>query len=96
MSTDTDGPIEARVASIESSVEQINTRLGRLESEVTGLRSDTSSEIQQLRSETSEDLQQMRTETREEFRQLRTELRRWIIVLFAGLSLVFTLLQILL
>lgn len=93
MSTDTDGPIEARVASIESSVEQINTRLGRLESEVTGLRSDTNSEMQQLRSGTSEDIQQLRSETREEFRQLRTELRRWIIVLFTGLSLVFALLQ---
>ena len=67
--------LEVRIAHLEGAYEQIDKRLGGVESTLVQLRSDLNSSTQQLRSEIKSDFSDFRSEIKSDFSDLRSEIR---------------------
>ena len=67
--------LEERMAKIEGTFQQIDQRLGRLETEITTLRSEMKTEIQGLRQEMRHDIKGLRQEIQQELNSVREDLK---------------------
>lgn len=89
MSADTDR-LDARLSNVEGTVSQMNERIGAIEERVNtidGKLDSVDGRITDVNNSLDDKIDR-------EVNQLRTDFRRWLLALFAGLSLVFTVVSI--